>query len=214
MNEYLAKLHSLESVAKGLGRERPLVRSRPKPTEPSFGSFGGDLSMGISGPGLGRESGEAVIAMQTSITRAPKNASYGHCQNRQNLPLSPFSKVYAALVSRSPEYVEQARWQQCVDDAQRFLAMWGEQAQALGWNSRDLFGLHTVPTNPHPSYSRLSRYDTTGLIWLLQGQPVIALTTTTAAIKKRTTGNVLTYRRYNKPAFGPVGDSLDDFTAL
>jgi len=60
--------------------------------------------------------------------------------------------------------------------------------------------------------SRLSLYDATGLIWLLQGHSVVAITATTAAIKNRTTGNVLTYRRYNKPALGPLGDSLDDFT--
>ncbi len=83
---------------------------------------------------------------------------------------------------------------------------------ALGWDSRDLFGLHTPPADPHPSYSRLSRYDETGLIWLLQGRPVIALTADTAAIESPRTGSVLTYRKHNKPALGPVGDSLDDFT--
>jgi hypothetical protein len=31
---------------------------------------------------------------------------------------------------------------------------------------RLLFGLHTPPDNPRPSYRRLSRYDHTGLIWL------------------------------------------------
>jgi hypothetical protein len=40
------------------------------------------------------------------------------------------------------------------------------------------------------------------------------LTTTTAAIKNQTTGNTLIYRRYNKPALGPLGDSLDDFAAI
>ena len=29
--------------------------------------------------------------------------------------------------------------------------------------------LHDPPAVPHPSYSRLSRYDCTGLVWLLQG---------------------------------------------
>src|SRR6516162_8969657 len=52
--------------------------------------------------------------------------------------------------------------------ARRFLAKWGEQAAALGWTPRDLFGLQKSPDQPHPSYRRLSRYDETGLIWLLQ----------------------------------------------
>jgi hypothetical protein len=41
--------------------------------------------------------------------------------------------------------------------------------------------------------------------------PVVAFTSNTAAIKTGT-GNVLNYRKLNKPALGPVGDSLDDFT--
>jgi hypothetical protein len=49
-----------------------------------------------------------------------------------------------------------------------------------------LFGLHTPPERPHPSYRRLSRYDETGLVWLLQGRPVVALTEATAAIQGST----------------------------
>jgi hypothetical protein len=44
---------------------------------------------------------------------------------------------------------------------------------------------------------------------LLQGRPVIALTEATAAIQSLT-GAITVYRRHNKPALGPVGDSLDD----
>jgi hypothetical protein len=63
---------------------------------------------------------------------------------------------------------------------------------------------------PHPSYSRLSRYDATGLCWLLQGKRVTALTAHTAAIENPATGRITTYRRYNKPSYGPLGDSLND----
>ena len=66
------------------------------------------------------------------------------------------------------------------------------------------------PERPHPSYRRLSRYDETGLIWLLQGREVVALTEATAAIQNAT-GAITVYRRHNKPALGPLGDSLDDF---
>jgi hypothetical protein len=53
-----------------------------------------------------------------------------------------------------------------------------------------------------PSYRRLSRYDQTGLIWLLQGRPVVALTEAAAAIQS-STGAITIYRRHNKPALGP-----------
>jgi hypothetical protein len=123
----------------------------------------------------------------------------------------PFGRVFAALEGRCPDHVDPYRWQQCVEDAAAFLPVWDEQAEALGWTARDLFGLHTPPENPRPSYSRLSRYDCTGLIWNLDGRPVMALTADTVAIQNRDTGNVITYRKHHKPAFGPVGDSLVDF---
>jgi hypothetical protein len=115
----------------------------------------------------------------------------------------------AELCERCPDHIEASRWQLALEDGRRFLIRWGEQAAALGWTSRDLFGLAPVPEKPAPNYRRLSRYDETGLIWLLGGRPVVALTDTTAAIKNAT-GAVTVYRRHNKPALGPVGDSLDD----
>ena len=124
-----------------------------------------------------------------------------------------FAHVLNALERRCPDYVEPYRWQQCVEDAQRFLATWGDRALALGWTSTELFGLNRPPAKPHPSYSRLSCYDATGLLWLLQGRRAVALTADLAAIQSPNTGNVLTYRRTRKPAYGPLGDLLDDFTA-
>jgi hypothetical protein len=121
----------------------------------------------------------------------------------------PFTRFFEALEARCPEHIEPSRWQQAVEDAKCFLAQWGEQAARLGWRARNLFGLHRVPENPAESYRRLSRYDDTGLIWLLRGRPVVALTEATAAIENPT-GAVTVYRKNNKPALGPVGDSLDD----
>ena len=77
-----------------------------------------------------------------------------------------------------------------------------EQAEALGWTAKHLFGLHKPPNRPHPSYSRLSRYDETGLIWLFGGREVVALTEATAAIRpapSRPTAGT-TSRRSPRPA--------------
>jgi hypothetical protein len=122
-----------------------------------------------------------------------------------------YRRPFGVLQLRPPALVEFKRWRQCVEDGKRFLAAWGSQAEASGWTSADLFGLHTPPERAHPSYRRLSRYDATGLVWLLEGREVIALTATTALIRKPHTGNITTYRRSNKPALGPLGDSLEDF---
>ena len=121
-----------------------------------------------------------------------------------------YSRTMTALEADCPDLVPVDRWQLAVQDGRRFLARWGEQAEAFGWTARDLFGLHTSLAKPHPSYTRLRRYDETGLIWLLQGREVVALTEATAAIQNAT-GAITVYRRHNMPALGPLGDSLDDF---
>jgi hypothetical protein len=130
--------------------------------------------------------------------------SYG-----QNQKTEPYAAPLAALRGRCPDHVEPDRWHRAVTDGERFLLQWAQQSQALGWTVRDLFGLHKPPEQPHPSYRRLSRYDATGLIWLLEGREVIALTPETAAIQSPS-GTVTVYRKANKPALGPLGDSLDD----
>jgi hypothetical protein len=117
-----------------------------------------------------------------------------------------YGRVLTILEARCPDHVPVDRWQAAVEDGRAFLTRWGEQANALGWTTRDLFGLDMPPERPHPSYSRLSRYDEIGLIWLLQGREVIALSVSTAAIQNPT-GAITIYRRHNKPALGPVGDS-------
>jgi hypothetical protein len=47
-------------------------------------------------------------------------------------------------------------------------------------------------------------------VWLLEGREVVALTEETAAIRWPG-GSITTCRKNNKPVFGPLGDSLDDF---
>src|SRR5262249_10185217 len=87
-----------------------------------------------------------------------------------------FGRTFAALESRCPDHVDVMRWEQAIEDGKRFLAQWGSQAEALGWTAADLFGLHKPSEKPHLSYRRLSRYDCTGLCWLLDGRSVVALT--------------------------------------
>jgi hypothetical protein len=108
--------------------------------------------------------------------------------------LTIFAQAFDQLERRCPDHVEPQRWHQCLLDAQRFLAAWGDKALALGWTADELFGLHEPPAKPRPKYSRLSRYDRTGLLWFLQGRRVIALTEISAAILTPS-GATLTYRK-------------------
>jgi hypothetical protein len=105
---------------------------------------------------------------------------------------SPLGLAFSAIECRCPDRVDVADWQHAVDDGRKFLNQWGEQAEALGWTAEELFGLHDPPEQPGPSYRRLSRYDVIGLIWLLHGRPVVALTADRAVIGR---ADGLTFRR-------------------
>ena len=171
-----------------------------------------------------RETSSAVISLNSlishpttsevvrGVTRLPAPEAWTREKSEiseKNTAPFPYAEALDQLERRCPDYVEPDRWRQCVEDAQRFLGDWADKAAALGWTAEELFGLHTPPAKPHPSYSRLSRYDVTGLIWGLQGRRVVVLTEATAAIE--TAAGVIVYRRQRKPALGPLGDSLDDF---
>jgi len=94
-----------------------------------------------------------------------------------------YASALAALRAECPAYVDAADWQQTIENGHRFVTQWGKQAEAHGWTPADLFGLHTPPENPAPNYRRLSRYDQTGLIWLLHGRRVVELTKDKAVIE-------------------------------
>jgi hypothetical protein len=209
MNPYLAKLRALEQA-----------EHLEKADRGGFVGFGGAQSSSISesGPVQGGADGTEVgfasfvggRSRPISESEVSKSASLGYRQNRQNPPRCRLRRILEILDANCPDHIEPERWRQAVEDGRRFLATWGEQAQALGWTARDLFGLHTPPENPHPSYRRLSRYDETGFIWLLEDRDVAAVTQETAAIRWPS-GSMTTYRKNNKRGYGPLGDSLDDF---
>jgi hypothetical protein len=151
--------------------------------------------------GLSRAEAEAIAR------REMMSGVYDDMQAARD-PLS-YGSALATLRAECPAYVDAADWQQAIEEGHRFVTQWGKLAEALGWTTADLFGLHTSPEKPALNYRRLSRYDQTGLIWLLRGRRVVEITKDKAVIE--TARGTVSYRRYNKPALGPLGDSLDDF---
>jgi hypothetical protein len=115
--------------------------------------------------------------------------------------LCRFGRTLSELEHRCPDCIEPSDWQCTVDDAHRFLARWRDQADALGWTEQDLFALAPVSGRQAPNYCRLSRYDMTGLCWLLRGRPVVALTDATAAIENPS-GAITIYRKHRTPSLG------------
>jgi hypothetical protein len=106
----------------------------------------------------------------------------------------PYASALAALRTKCPAYVPEDRWRHAIADATAFATEWGGEAQAFGWTAAELFGLHPVQKQPAANCDRLARLDDMGLIWLLRGRPVVALTATEAAYRCPS-GAILTYRR-------------------
>ena len=78
------------------------------------------------------------------------------------------------------------RWGRLIHDGEAFVASWGEQAARLGWTDLDLFGVH--PTRP------ACRFDVMGLVPLIDGGRIVALTDT-AATTRRPSGSIQRYTR-------------------
>jgi len=85
-----------------------------------------------------------------------------------------------------PGDVPPRRWQRFIDDVGMFLDRWASYAAALGWSLYDLFGCD----RDRP----FARVDQAGLLWLLNGDRLVALSENTATIERRT-GARQTYRR-------------------
>ena len=77
-------------------------------------------------------------------------------------------------------------WQQLTVDAERFLDSWAAQAHRLGWPGWEIFGCHRR--------APWGRIQGMGLVVLLHGRELAALTATEAVIRTRT-GVRQTYRR-------------------
>ena len=95
----------------------------------------------------------------------------------------------------APAMVRPQRWSLLTRDARRFLRDWGAQAAALGWDTLGLFGAH--PTHP------VQRLDCAGLLLLLHGDELAAITADTARIRTRR-GAILTYYRRPRPGAVPL----------
>jgi hypothetical protein len=94
--------------------------------------------------------------------------------------------------ARPPADVPPSRWRQFIDDADRFLDDgWPAQAAALGWKQLDLFGC-----DRHRPFARV---DQQGLLWLLNGRRLVALTADTAIMETRDGGRVVYHRAPSGP---------------
>jgi hypothetical protein len=93
-----------------------------------------------------------------------------------------------------PTYPQHA-WQQLIIDAERFLDGWAAQAHRLGWPDWELFGCHRR--------APWGRIQGMGLVVLLRGDEIAALTGTEAAVRTAR-GAHLTHRRKPRDPLHPA----------
>jgi hypothetical protein len=86
-------------------------------------------------------------------------------------------------------------WQRLIIDAERFLDRWAAQAHRLGWPGWEIFGCCR-----HAPWGRIQGM---GLVLLLHGRELAALTATEAVIRSRT-GARQTYRRRPRDPLCPA----------
>ena len=102
-----------------------------------------------------------------------------------------------ALISLPcPASVRPPRWDRLQLDAATFYETWAAQAAALGWSTYDVFGANR--TKP------IERVDMAGLVLLINGRGLAALTDTEAAISTRTSARLTYRRKWIEPAPGQV----------
>jgi hypothetical protein len=114
-----------------------------------------------------------------------------------------WAEGYARLhPDRPPGDVPQKRWQQFVDDVGHFLDHWADYAAALGWGPHELFGCDREKP--------FARVDEAGLLWLLAGDRLIALSENTATIEKRTGARQTWRRKHSEPGRVLAWELVDD----
>ncbi len=147
---------------------------------------------GHSSPGLWHEINELNEITPQGETWGAAAASTKivllHCP--PGVPEAWAQGVAGLLAMAPPASYPPDAWTALREDAYHFLRHHAAQAHALGWTAPDLFGVHR-----HRPQVRL---DCMGLVPLLQGREVGALSEDQAAIKT-TEDRVLTYRRKSAP---------------
>ena len=125
-------------------------------------------------------------AVQNPPRKRLERQHAGYVLPREETPTEWIEGVALLRDAPAPRGYPQHAWQQLILDAERFLGGWGAQAAAFRWLTWELFGCHRR--------APWGRIQGMGLILLLQGDEIAALTATEAVIRTRT-GAHQTYRR-------------------
>jgi len=153
------------------------------------------------------------LIFDTSFSQVSKNGGRVSKTGRLAAPEAPPASTCAAAgvpaewvqgvaklaATPCPARFPATKWPQVMMDAAPFLERWAAQAAALGWPAWELFGCHRR--------APWGRIQGMGLVLLLQGDEIAALTATEAVIRTPT-GAHQTYRRKPADPLHPAERSL------
>lgn len=160
------------------------VPGRPASLSPLHSDWGQDAS--ASGDRKS-ERLQAVVERVPDVPAATTQSQGGLAVATQYETPADWYAILTELNRRDPvDWLSFDRWNEVVSDAEIFLTRWGNAALQLGWNALDLFGVHSA--------APAAQVGCWGLILFVQGGDVVALTDSTATIRRRSSA-VLTYRR-------------------
>jgi hypothetical protein len=151
---------------------------------------------------LCRHKAEVVALLRPTIIGCTLEDSQSACEERAatieydgGSPRS-WAEALAPLDPACPPCdVPPMRWLRFIDDCGRFIDdAWAARAEALGWGPLELFGC-----DREKPFARISQ---AGLLWLLEGRKLLALTADTAAIVTQSGAKLNFYRR--QPETGGV----------
>jgi hypothetical protein len=133
--------------------------------------------------------GDAASHPQPSLQRPHQEVS------QPGIPAQWCEGVLRLGTVPPPRSYPQHVWQQLIVDAERFLENWAAQAHPLGWRDWEVFGCH--------KRAPWGRIQAMGLVLLLRGDMIAAMTETEAVIRTRT-GAYQTYRRKPRDPLHPA----------
>ena len=119
----------------------------------------------------------------------PERVVLLHCP--PGVPEAWVQGICDLLAMACPVSCPEERWNILREDSYRFLRDWAARAHELGWTGLDLFGVH--PEKPW------ERFDAAGLVPVLNGAAIVALSNTEAVIEKPSGARVTWRRRGQVP---------------
>lgn len=133
----------------------------------------------------------AVTAVTAEIDRGAIEERAAILQYDANMPSDWCDGVARLLAMPKPRRLADQVWRQLLDNTIIFIDRWARAAHGLGWDAIDIWGCHR--------HRPIERVDGAGVLWLLRGNAIVAMSETAASIRTQTGVVQNYYRKRRRP---------------